>query len=286
MNIPILFIGLSYLILSNINNYWVFSFRLLAFSITYLLLGVLIIIGSILCIVLCYKKRNTFLLVRIFYWFLFSSIILLSLIVFLSPISISGSDGIIIFIEYSTIIVVLPSIIFLSVINPKVDLKSVNINNTRWMRKIFRYLVPFVLLLLVLSTPLFWYLFMLKPFGVYEGMAYFLLLAVLRFDMVSFIPLCGIIHFMIKDSTTLNFNRSNFNLKILIPIIIIPFSGIISTVVIYIVLYFRGFRIQYLVDDALLSYVFMIGAISLLLLFYLVEKHKISIFNNETKLGN
>ena len=279
-------VGILHFVFSSFTNFWIFSFSAPAISITYIIIGVAILLGLTYFIRFCYKKRNTLLLIRVYYWFLIYAIIIVSLIVFLAPITTTYDDGIIFFLEFSTVMISLPNLIFISVINPKVEINSSEKKHTRRPRKVYRFIVPFAILLLIASTLLFWYLFGFRIYGSDEGMAYILFFALARFNLVSFIPLCGIIHFKWKDSSTIKYRKSTFNLKILIPLVITIILGIISTVITYLSIYLNGTSFRYLISSILLSYVFIIGAITLLILFYLVEKYKISIQNYDTLLPN
>jgi len=265
-------------------NFYIFSFAYVAVSIIYLIFILLIIIGLILIIRFNRKRRDNLYIIRILYWILVSASVLVTLAVIISPFS--DSEGWIFFLEFITIIYGLPSIVLISKINPSVDFRSISKNQTIKKNIIYICIILLVYAGLFSSIFLFWKRFLLIPYGSSEGMAYFLFLALIRFNLVSFIPFCGIIHFVIKDSKIIKHKFSNYNLQVLLPVLIFTLSGIISAIISLVSLYLNGTRLESLIGNFLITYVFSIGSITTLFLLYLVEKHMLNIISFTSSINN
>ena len=198
----------------------------------------------------------------------------------LSPVFLRNDEGWVKFLEFSAIIIGLPSVIFISKINPDVDFKSLNKKQSVRKRNVYKYLVPSVYVLLFLSTIIFWILFWRIPYGTSEGISIFLLFTLLRFNIVSFIPICGIIHFLRKETKSKNHSFSKSNLKVTLSLAVFTLVSIFSTIGPVVFKYMQETRKKFVAANILFYYVFIIGAISTLILLYFVNKNKVILEKN------
>ncbi len=198
----------------------------------------------------------------------------------LSPVFLRNDEGWVKFLEFSAIIIGLPSVIFISKINPDVDFKSLNKKQSVRKRNVYKYLVPSVYVLLFISTIIFWILFWRIPYGTSEGISIFLLFTLLRFNIVSFIPICGIIHFLRKETISKNHSFSYSNLKVTLSLAVFTLVSIFSTIGPVVFKYMQETRKKFVAANILFYYVFIIGAISTLILLYFVNKNKVILEKN------
>ena len=235
------------------------------------------------------KIRNEMFVANIFYWFLVSALIIISSVVILSPVFLRNDQGWILFLENMIIIISLPSLIFISKINPNIEFFSQNKKQIVRKRRALKYLIPTIYVILFLSTKMFWIIFWIIPYGADEGISFFLLFNLLRFNMVSFIPFCGIIQFIREESLSIKQTISIINLKVMIPLVLFTLTGIFSTIGPVISFYINETRKKFIAANIIFYYVFIIGAVTTLFLLFLVEIYKISLFvqdSSTSKMAN
>ncbi len=257
-----------------------FSFAYLAVSIIYIIVIFVLIFGSAFLLSYINQRRNYLFQVKLFYWILISFLILLNLIVILSPVFLRNDDGWVLFLEFSTMIISITSTIFLAKTNPDVVSNSHNEELYAKRKNQFRYLVPIVLVLFLISTVVFWILFYRIPYGSDEGMAGFLLFTLMRFNAVSFIPICGIFYLQSKEKVAGKVGNLKSNLKTIKILTVFTLIGIFSTIAPVISIYMKETRQKFLAANILFYYIFIIGSISTLILLYFVNKNKVILEKN------
>ena len=273
LNIPILVIGLLYLIITNLYNSYIFSFEYLAISITTVIIIFLIIIGLLILIGYSRKSRNDRILTQSLYWFIISSLILTNFIVIFYPVFLRIEEDWILFVEFVTILIGLPSILLISTINPIIDTNNQNNKPNIKTRRLLRFLIPTVIILLFFSAILVWALLYVRSYGSDEGMSAFILYYVMRYNIISFISFCGIINLQREKPLFEKLKFSISNNKVLSLITIVSIIGWFSTLGPIILIYLRETSRKIITINILFYYVFIIGTISALTLLYYIKKH-------------
>ena len=265
--------GLLYLIITNLYNSYIFSFEYLAISITTIITIFLIIIGLLILIGYSKKSGNDRILTQVLYWFVLLSLILTNFIVILYPVFLRIEENWILFVEFVTILIGLPSIVLISTIDPIIDTNTQNNIRNIKTRRFRRFLIPSAIILLFLSAILVWALLYLRSYGSDEGISALILYSVMRYNIISFIPFCGIVHLQKEKPLFEKLKFSISNNKILSLLTIVSMIGWFSTLGPIILIYLRETSRKIITINIIFYYVFIIGTISTLTLLYFIKMH-------------
>ncbi len=207
-----------------------------------------------------------------FYWFLVSSLILTNIIVILSPVFLKNDEGWVFFLYFTAIIIGLPSLVFISAINPRNNLDTKNYEQKSKKKSILKFLIPTVMILLISSTIVFFALSYVRIYGSDEGISYLLLLLVLNFNTVSFIPTCGIIQLQRKEPSSEKYKFSISKNKVPFFLAIFSMIGLLFSSGSIFWLYVTEVSKKFITANIIFYYVFIIGTLTILTLLFLVKK--------------
>ncbi len=282
INAPVLVIGLIYLTLSLISTWSLYS---LVGGVPTVVIDIplITVIGAALFLILRYinQKKDYFYFVRITYYFLILILIFICIIAILFIFVITNDEWFL-FLKYTPILFGIPTIFFISKIDPNAKLEESKLIQYSRKSIFFKVIYSFILILIFLSPIVVWLILYAMRYGSDEGVTAFLLVMLVNQNAVPFMSICGIIHLIRKKKFPIDTKYLKTRLKTIIPLVIITVSSVSVSLSIIISKYFQESYKKLISANIVFYSVSVVSAFSFLILILFIQKQFIYLKNERS----